>query len=558
VSGVEVFKIIDTKLGAGSTHPGPLPQPAILQKFFAQLSKSYDSEFGGYSKAPKFPQPSNILTMFKLASWPDEAEDRRKRELEMNLHTLVMMDKGGIHDHISKGFARYSTDAKWHVPHFEKMLYDQAQLAVVYSIAFKLTGLACHKATVEDILSYVSRDLTHTLGGFFTAEDADSYPTATSTEKKEGAFCVWTHQEIKQLLHENIHGSELSLGDVLIHEFNVEEEGNVSARQDPHGELVNQNVFTKIPAKELPLSEEVYLAALEKGRKILFEHRLTRPRPSLDDKILCSSNGLMISGFCSAGSALDRPDYIQTAVKAANFIKQHMFDHENNQLLRSVYGGKPELEQLEHPIHGFIDDYAFTIQGMLDLYTATFETKWLKFALKLQEIQDCKFLDREKGGYYATEAGDQEIVVRLKDDHDGAEPSSNSISALNLLRLHKLTNTSTFKSKAEDILKLFHVRLGQAPVSMPAMVDAFLFHLQDGPFLVFNADEISFVSEVRRHFFPFVTLVGLEKNVDNIINCNPHLEGLNIAPNTGVLVKSSGEQHPVESIDQLKGLLMQE
>jgi len=551
-AGKEVMNVIDKKMGTGSTSPGPLPDLSIFHRYFAMLSKNYDPEFGGYSRAPKFPQPSNLKTMFSLHSWADENTDRKKRELDMNVFTLKMMNKGGIHDHVSKGFARYSTDAKWHVPHFEKMLYDQAQLAVVYSIAVQLTGSQEFTETVEDILEYVSRDLTHPEGGFYTAEDADSYPTHDSEEKKEGAFCVWTYDELKELLADKIDGTEHTLADVFIHHFNAVQGGNVNPRMDPHGELTNQNVLTELPEKD-PLIDnaEVYKSAIDKAKKILHDKRQTRPRPSLDDKIITSSNGLMISGFCAAGRALNRQDYISTAIKAADFIMKHMVDTANGKLLRSCYGnGAHALEQLNPPIHGFIDDYAFFIQAMIDLYETTLDEKYLKKATQFQELQDNLFLDRTTGGYFAAEEGADDIVIRLKDDHDGAEPSSNSVSAMNLVRLYKLTNNQHYKDEAEKIFKLFHDRLTQIPISMSALVEAYLFYKQDGPVLIINPENKNLLSEVHKNYFPFLTLLGLGGETDRSINSR--LADINLEPGKAVLLKDGEVKLIISSIEDLE------
>jgi len=554
-AGVEVMKIINSKLGPASNHPGPLPTSQdVFHKFYAQLSKSYDAEFGGYSKAPKFPQPSNLKTMFNLHCWDGESDDRKKRELEMNLFTLEMMSRGGIHDHISQGFARYSTDRKWHVPHFEKMLYDQAQLAVVYSIAVRLTASADHKATVEDILTYVSRDLTHPMGGFYTAEDADSLPDVGLSSKKEGAFCVWEYQQIKDLLSEQIPGTDRTIADLIINKYNVKEEGNVNPQADPHGELTGKNVLTELPVQDDLLDKDITATYLQKGRQRLFEERLKRPRPSLDNKILCSSNALMISGYCHAGAALDRQDYICTAITAAQFILTHMFDHQSCSLTRSVYGRGSEVEQLGTPIPGFISDYSFTVQAMIDLYEATFDAKWLELAVKLQGTQDNLFLDKQNGGYFATREGDSQIIARLKDDHDGAEPSSNSVSALNLLRLGKLLNNTDYKSQAEAIFKLYSINLSQVPVSMSALVEAFLFYQKDGPLLVVNTADESFIRQVRQLYLPFVSMVGIPNTECNgsVIASNSLLKDVHVEQGCGVLVRSCGAKLPVSSVDMIK------
>jgi len=432
------------------------------------------------------------------------------------------------------------------------MLYDQAQLAVVYSIAVQITGSIELKDTVEDILDYVSRDLTHPAGGFYTAEDADSYPTHDSKEKKEGAFCVWYYEDLKNLLSDKIDGTDHTLADVFINHYNAVDGGNVNPRMDPHGELTNQNVLTILPEKDSLVSEEVLKDALAKAKNILYEKRQTRPRPSLDDKILTSSNGLMISGFCTAGRALERDDYITTAVKSAEFILKHLVDVSSGKLLRSCYGNSAHsLEQLSSPVHGFIDDYAFTVQAMIDLYASTFDDKWLKKAIELQELQDNLFLDKSEGGYFAAEEGASDIVIRLKDDHDGAEPSSNSISAMNLIRLYKLTNNENYKTQAEKIFKLFDDRLTQIPISMSALVETFLFYKQDGPILILKPEDKAFVTAVHKNYFPFLTCLGLSGQTDR--SMNPKLADITFeSGQAALLIKYDGDQVVITSIDDLK------
>jgi uncharacterized protein YyaL (SSP411 family) len=277
----------------------------IIQTCFQQLLKSYDSEMGGFSKAPKFPQPVNFNFLFTLfAARPND--DKAKQGLKMVLHTLEMMAKGGIHDHVSQGFARYSTDANWHVPHFEKMLYDQAQLSYSYSQAFQATKEPRFSTTVDDILTYVSRDLGHPLGAFYSAEDADSLANLDDLgHKKEGAFCVWNYQELTNVLKEktftDCKGQSQNLLDVCVAFFNVKASGNVDPSGDPHGELKGQNVLTTIGTdkariiEDFGLENEIGLSEkIQQIQQLLYTERQKRPRPHLDDKILTSWNGLMI------------------------------------------------------------------------------------------------------------------------------------------------------------------------------------------------------------------------------------------------------------------------
>jgi len=255
-----------------------------------------------------------------------------------------------------------------------------------------------------------------------------------------------------------------TLADVVAHEFNMKEGGNVNPRDDPHGELKGKNVLTKLPVKAALISDiDKYNYALMEAKQILFKERLTRPRPGLDSKILCSWNCLMVSALCKAGTALNIPQYLETGIQAGEFVRDVLWSKEKKRLLRSVYGGKEDLAQLDHPIEGFVGDYCFSVQALLDLYTATHDETWLALAVDVQAAQDLLFLDQEKGGYFASKSGDSEIVLRLKDDQDGDEPSSNSVSAMNLLRLGKILNKKKYSLEAEKIIKLFNETGADAP-----------------------------------------------------------------------------------------------
>lgn len=372
----------------------------------------------------------------------------------------------------------------WHVPHFEKMLYDQAQLVMAYSAAFSITKEEKYKEVVDDILLYVRRDMTHSSGAFFAAEDADSLPMENAAEKKEGAFCVWNWEELMSLLNDKVQG-EITLADIVAHEYNLKPGGNVDPRGDPHGELKNQNVLTKIPSKSLPLSDlNQYNKALEDAKKILFSERLKRPRPGLDIKIVTSWNSLMISGLCRAAAVTQSEDYTTAALRAGHFVIETLWSGQRRRLLRCVYGAGKQITQLEAPIDGFVDDYCMTVEAMLDLYRLTLDDTWLAHAQDLQEVQDELFLDKEKGGYFISREGDEEIVLRLKDDQDGAEPCSNSVSAMNLIRLGRILNNMSFLEKGENIIKLYSKRLDQMPHALPAMLEAYLHLHQAEPLVV--------------------------------------------------------------------------
>merc|ERR1719180_420559 len=368
------------------------------------------------------------------------------------------------------------------------------------------------EVSVADIVTYVSRDLTHPSGGFYSAEDADSLPNAGSGQKLEGAFCVWSWAEVEDLLaaEEEVEGHTLAA--LVQHEFHMEVDGNVGPAGDPHGELQGQNVLTRLPVVQ-PLCEETkYKQGLEKARQMLFDARLKRPRPGLDTKILASWNSLMVSALARAGASLKDEKYLKMAEKAGAFLRDHVINPSTGTMLRSLYGSGDNLEQLETPIQGFLEDYSNTVQAMLDLYTATFDESWLELAEKLQKMQDTLFLDREQGGYFASREGDDEVLLRLKDDQDGAEPSANSVSAMNLLRLGKILGSKSHEEEGLKVLRLFGDRLQQLPRALPAMAEAVLFHHSALPVLVVVGarSNHSLLDHVRAKYNPSLAILAAE------------------------------------------------
>jgi len=428
---------------------GPVDADAPL-KGMRQAAESWDDEWGGFGGAPKFPRPAmlDFLMAFSMRD-PAAAESRRARE--MVYLTLYMMDAGGMHDHLGGGFHRYSVDRFWHVPHYEKMLYDQAQLAAAYTRAWQISGDPPFEKAARDILDYVRRDMTDAAGGFFSAEDADSLIPGGSG-KGEGAFYVWAKREIDEVL-----GGDAALFNRV---YGVEAEGNSPAGSDPHGELEGLNTLIRRPARLEPAEMET----LARCREKLLERRALRTRPHLDDKILAAWNGLMISAFARAGMAFGEKAYVEAAEKAARFARESMY--QGGRLLRSYREGPgPE---------GFADDYAAMAGGALDLYEAGGEIGWLQWALELQQTLDALFLDREHGGYFSARAEDASILVRMKEDHDGAEPAASSLAARNARRLARMLDDAALEARALETISAFAGQLNGMPTSMPAMLDAYL------------------------------------------------------------------------------------
>jgi uncharacterized protein YyaL (SSP411 family) len=438
-------------------------QESILHNTYEQIAASYDATHGGFGPAPKFPRP--VVFNFLLRYY---ARTGNKQALEMSLATLRAMTQGGIHDHIGGGFHRYSTDERWHVPHFEKMLYDQAQLASSYLDAYQITHDPFFSEVARDILDYVLRDMRDPDGGFYSAEDADSLLEAGKPEHAEGAFYVWTADELKKLL-----GTDSAA--VLSFRYGVEPGGNVPPQQDIQGELRGKNILfvqhsVAETAKQFHRSVKEIEGLLAAAREKLFQARSQRPRPPRDDKVLTAWNGLMISALARAAQVLDDERYLSAAEAAAEFLHSRLYDDKTGLLKRRYRAGSAE-------INGFADDYAFLIQGLLDLYEASFNVKWLSWAIRLQEKQDELFWDKQHGGYFSTAGSDPSVLLRMKDAYDGAEPAPNSVSAMNLLRLWQMTDRAEWRSKAEKTFAAFAGRLEKNPEAVPQLVAAVDFGL---------------------------------------------------------------------------------
>jgi uncharacterized protein YyaL (SSP411 family) len=442
--------------------------PKVFDKAASQFANQFDAEWGGFGGAPKFPRP--VIHNF-LHNYYARTGDRRV--LDMSFFTLRKMAMGGMHDHISLegkgggGFARYSTDRYWHVPHFEKMLYDNAQLAVSYLEAFQLSGDPFFADIARDIFNYVMCDMTDKDGGFYSAEDADSLPTFESHHKAEGAFYVWEQQEIDALLSKK----ECEIFSYL---FNVKPNGN--AQNDPHGEFTNKNILIQLysfedAAKRFNLSEHDVKTFVQSAKAKLFNARLQRPRPHLDDKILVAWNGLMISAFAKGYQVLGDETYLNAAVKATDFILKTLYHSNSHRLLRRYRQGEASID-------GKLDDYAFFVQALLDLYESSLNPQYLTIAIRLTESMQNLFEDKLHGGFFNSQEGDTSVILRMKEDHDGAEPSPNSIAALNLLRLAQMTDRHDFRTSAEKTLLYFSQLIEKAPTYLPQMLVALSFYLQ--------------------------------------------------------------------------------
>ncbi len=383
----------------------------LLQKTFAHFSSRFDSEFGGFGEKPKFPSPHNLMFLLRYSnsSSNDEA-------LQMVVKTLNAMRLGGIYDQIGFGFHRYSTDREWLVPHFEKMLYDQAMMIRIYTEAYQLTKDKLYKQTAEEIISYVLRDMTSNEGAFYTAEDADS-------EGVEGKFYTWEFDEIKSLLNKENLELDLSC-------FNIRSEGNY-LDESSH----TLNGFNIPHLKESAILEN---ETTQKILSILHKYREKRIRPLKDQKVLTDLNGMMISSLAFAGKVFRNESYIQIAERAASFVKNNLYTNKNNLLHRYMDGEAIQA--------GFIDDYAYMIWGMLELFQSTMNTEYLQNAINLMNVAIKIFWDDENGGFFFTSEENEPLLLRSKEYYDGAIPSGNSVMAYSLNKLSSLT----FDSKYDD------------------------------------------------------------------------------------------------------------
>jgi uncharacterized protein YyaL (SSP411 family) len=440
------------------------PNLAWLDEGFKALKAGYDPARGGFGGAPKFPMP--VYHNFLLRYY---ARTKNKEAVEMSLHTLREMAKGGIYDHLGGGFARYSTDENWHIPHFEKMLYDNAQLAVNYLEAYQITRDPDLARVAEETLGYIQRDMGHAEGGFYSAEDADSLPSAGANEKKEGAFYVWEQSEIRRVAGEKA-------GEIFCFRYGVRDGGNAAA--DPHGEFTNKNILYiahGLPetAKHFKVTEEEAQRELAEAKAKLFDARAKRPRPQRDDKIVSGWNGLMISAFAKAYQILGNKKYLAAGQKAARFLKSNLYDAKTQTLYRRWREG-------DRQALGIADDYAFVTQGLLDLYEADFNPEWLDWAIELTEAQNKRFYDATHGGFFMT-APDQDanLLLRVKEDSDNVEPSASSVTALNLLRLAQFTDRSDYQEMAEKTLTSFGAHMKEAPRALPQMLVALDFFLTE-------------------------------------------------------------------------------
>ena len=468
--------------------PGDKLNEKTIKKAYNQLLSQYDNKNGGFNNAPKFPTPHNLL--FLLRFWKRTGN---KEALDIVENTLQKMRLGGIYDHIGFGFHRYSTDPNWLVPHFEKMLYDQALLAIAYTEAFQATNKIEYKNTVKEIFTYILRDMTSSEGGFYSAEDADS-------EGEEGKYYLWNIKEFQNIL-------EKEEAELAITVFNLKNQGNyldeTTKKKTNSNILYLRDSLTNL-SKELNISENNLKKRLEKIREKLFKIRDKRVHPHKDDKILTDWNGLMIVALAKAYQTFYDNTYLNAAKKVVNFILLNM-RKPNNRLLHRYREGKAEID-------AYLNDYVFLIWGFLELYEATFDATYLKTALKLNKEVIDHFWDDSIGGFFFTANDGETLLTRQKEIYDGAIPSGNSVAMLNLLRLSYLTGNYEFEEKANIISKVFAERVNNSPIAYTQLMVAVDFSV--GPtytiVIVGDAEEINtqeMLAYIHNQFLPNITLI---------------------------------------------------
>jgi hypothetical protein len=435
---------------------------AALEQFEAM----FDAQHGGFGGAPKFPRPAALTCVSRALTRVATGSEEHRAGVRILGMTLLAMARGGIHDHVGGGFHRYTVDERWHVPHFEKMLYDQGQLAVAYADAAQQLRMPALHAPLRALLEYVSRDLTHPEGGCFSAEDADSLRAEGSSGesgKGEGAFYVWTDAELREVLGAELHP-------LVAYAYGVIEHGNVPSEHDPHGEFTGVSILERRAtpdqiAQRFGRSEPEVEVELVRARSLLQARRVRRPRPHLDDKVVSAWNGMMISGYSRAAQVLGESSYADTAARIAAFLRRELYDTDRRILHRTWRAGRS-------PQPGFAEDYALVAQGLLDLYETSFDWHHLEWALELQERMVEMFYDQPGGGFFSSPEDAPDLVLRLKEDYDGAEPAPSSAAALNLARLAAMLKRDDLRRLSLATLRAFSARWRGEPTAMPAMAVA--------------------------------------------------------------------------------------
>ncbi len=476
-TGEEIAKAMQPQPAGERQAPGQ----KAMEKAYWTLARGFDQRYGGFGQAPKFPTPHQLNFLLR---WQRRAGQERAGI--MAAATLMAMRQGGIFDQIGYGFHRYSVDQKWLVPHFEKMLYDQALLALAYLEAFQATGEPLFARTAREIFSYVLRDMTSPQGAFYSAEDADS-------EGAEGTFYLWTPEQVRELLGEE----EARL---FCRYYGVTAQGNFEGGKS----VLHITRGMDALAEGAGLSPERAAAALDEARAKLLAARAGRPRPLLDDKVLTAWNGLMIAALARGALVLGEPAYQEAADRAARFVMSELGGGEGRLLRRWREGHAAQ--------DGFLEDYAFMAWGLIELYQASLDPEHLESALALARAAGERFEDQVRGGFFFTAHDGEELFVREKGLYDGAVPSGNSVMAFDLLRLSRLTGDTTLERSARRALEAFGERINEQPSAFTMMLQALDFALGPTTELVIAgqigaADSEALLAAARRRYDPLLTVL---------------------------------------------------
>lgn len=507
----------------------------LIHNAAVDLGQRFDPNYGGFGDAPKFPSSPSIGLLLR-----EHARTESKEMLFQATHTLNCMARGGLYDHLGGGFSRYSTDDEWLVPHFEKMLYDNAQLVQVYLEAYQVTSDPYYRKVVDETLAYVLRDMTDENGGFYSAEDADS-------EGEEGKFYVWSHGEVMDVL-----GADA--GAIFCTYYNVKEGGNFSSHESYHATLniLHTPIGDAQVASILKISEEELATSIDASKAVMLAHRSKRVRPGLDDKILTSWNGMMLSGFAQAYQVLGNDEYRDAAVKCADFILTKMMD--GDELLRTHRKGESRLP-------AYLDDYAFLVVALMDVYEATFDVRWIQAAEELTETMIAKFWDEEGSLFYFTSEDHKNLIVRTKPTYDGATPSGNSMAAFALLRLSKFVDDASYYDKANALLEAHYMQMDQYSSGFLKMILAL-------DFVLYPPKEIAVVGEreskatqdllkaARENFIPNKILASYDpsgSNAEKIQAAIPLLKAKTLIKDApaAYVCKDFACQRPVNAVEDL-------
>jgi len=504
-----------------------------LKKGHDQLARAFDPEWGGFGREPKFPTPHQLTFLLR---W--HLRSSNAQALTMVEKTLDAMRNGGIFDHIGFGFHRYSVDSRWLVPHFEKMLYDQAMLAMAYTEAFQVTGKAAFGRVAREIFAYVLRDMTDPEGGFYSAEDADS-------EGKEGLFYLWNPEEVKKILGEEAGGLFCRFYDITV-SGNFEDDYSI-----PHIPVDAEDFI-----KKEGIAPEELENTLEDCRRKLFAAREKRVHPLKDDKIITSWNGLMIAALSKDSQVFGDNAYADAAANAAQFILKNLTTNDGRLLRR--------FRQEEALYPGYLDDYAFLVWGLIELYEATFDIFFLEEAVALNQAMLDIFWDDQHGGLYFTGKGNEALITQSKDLYDGALPSGNSVAALNFLRIGRITGNPELEKKAEQLIQVFSKDITSSPMAYTQLLEALDFMFGPAREVVISGDPLleetqAMVKAVRKNFLPnkVVLLYPEGPEGKRLVELSPFVECMGPAEKkpTAYVCEQYACKTPITNADQLENLL---